>query len=242
MSWKGSAWAKETMGHGSYAQKLILMMLGEYHNTELNIAYPSIKELARVCEMPERTVRWCLKNLEDMGYIVTKQKGNQYQRTEYLLNFATTHTCEAAKDGAAIVASAGAAAKDGEVQRQRDASEAAIPVHTNLQEPSLEPLLEREVAKKKALPITSDFIEELVAEFSPQLGGGVRCREIVEEAMNHKAVDKRKDKRLYLRGWLRREVGYLRSGTYTNGIGRDPRGQLPKDFKEYAEVKDAASW
>jgi len=26
------------------------------------------------------------------------------------------------------------------------------------------------------------------------------------------------------------------------GNGRDPRGQLPKDFKEYAEVRDAATW
>ncbi|MFH1485097.1 MAG: hypothetical protein ABIH46_03415, partial [Chloroflexota bacterium] len=124
------------------------------------------------------------------------------------------------------------------VQVTFEASASDIPVGTNLQEP---PLLgnkdkrERgEEVKRKPLPIAADFIEEIVAEFSPQLGGNGRCREIIEEAMNHKAMDKRKDKRLYLRGWLRREVGYQR--------GRDPRGQLPTDPKEYAEVKDAASW
>jgi len=149
MSWKATAWAKETTGHRSYAQKLLLMMLAEYHNTEQDIAYPSIRELARVCEMPDRTVRWCIKGLENMGFISTAQKGNQYQRTEYVLHFATTQgyveavgnpqLYEAAISGAAMVASAGEAAMDSIVQRQGDASEAASPRHTSLHEPLQEP-------------------------------------------------------------------------------------------------------
>ena len=78
------------------------------------------------------------------------------------------------------------------------------------------------IPKKQPESITSEYLEELVVEFSSQLGGNGRVREIIEEAMNHKAIDKRKDKRLYLRGWLRRDVertgahGNSRTGTQEN--------------------------
>jgi hypothetical protein len=60
--------------------------------------------------------------------------------------------------------------------------------------------------KEKPKPVTPEFIEALVEEFSPVLGGVAGVREVIEDAMNHTAMDKRKDKRLYLKGWLRRNA------------------------------------
>jgi len=59
---------------------------------------------------------------------------------------------------------------------------------------------------KRYEPVDEEFIAEQVAEYAGRLGGAVRTRTIIDEAMNHKAQDKAKDKRLYVRGWLRREM------------------------------------
>jgi len=213
------------MGHGSYAQKLLIMMLAEYHNPELDVAFPSIKELSRVCEMSPRTVRWCLRRLEAMGFITTKQKGNQYQRTEYALRITDAQISEAAMSGAAMVAPASEAAMSGILQGQGDASEAATPATTNRYEPIIEP------SSKRERTITPEFIEELIVEFAPSFGGNGRVREAIEEALNHKAMDKRKDKRLYLRTWLRRDVGQY-GGRNANAI---PGGRLEAIRREAEE-------
>lgn len=54
--------------------------------------------------------------------------------------------------------------------------------------------------------ITPDFIEEMVEKYKDQLGGDAKVREQITEALNHTAFDKRKDKRVYLDGWLRRNA------------------------------------
>ena len=61
-------------------------------------------------------------------------------------------------------------------------------------------------------PIDDTFIEEMVAEFSEQLGGEESVRQRIEDALNHTAMDKRKNKRLYLSGWLRRDAERRKNG------------------------------
>ena len=136
------------------------MMLADYHNTEANCAWPSQRTLADDCEMPMRTVQWCLRSLEQQGFITTLQKGNQYQSTKYHLNFdfAGSQHREPASNGGAIIAgsespqiyepaNSGDAKVAGEsedaisdmVNPQSRAGEPAISVGTNLKEPLLEP-------------------------------------------------------------------------------------------------------
>ena len=135
MSWEATAWAKKTRGHGSHACGRLLLVLAECHHPEDNIAWPSQKYLADNCEMPERTVRWCLARLEANGFITRMRKGNQYQRTEYRLNFDVTaaQSCEPAINEPAKVAAASEPAISDKVNRQGRASEPATLVTTNLQ-------------------------------------------------------------------------------------------------------------
>ena len=153
MSWTATAWAKKTSGHRSHSTHLVLMVLADYHDTEKGYAWPSQKMLAEDCEMAGRTVRWCLHLLEEQGFITTVQKGNQYQPSHYRLNMALSAADEVnrqpiapAQPIATARYSEAAMQSTGnplplQVKRQSVVSEAAIPVCTSLQEPSVSLLL-----------------------------------------------------------------------------------------------------
>ena len=51
------------------ATKIVLYWLADHHNGETLKCYPSIKRLAKVCEMSEQSVRNQLKELERLGLI-----------------------------------------------------------------------------------------------------------------------------------------------------------------------------
>ena len=54
--------------------------------------------------------------------------------------------------------------------------------------------------------ITPEFIESMVIEWESKLGGEQAARDIIADALNHKAIDKAKDKTLYLERWLQRDA------------------------------------
>lgn len=78
--------------------------------------------------------------------------------------------------------------------------------------------------------ITDEYIEELVQEFRPKLGGGDRARVAIDSALNHKALNKAIDKKRYLKNWLRRDVVAYQesrqSGGRKNQAIRLPPGAL----------------
>ena len=74
---------------------------------------------------------------------------------------------------------------------------------------------------RKKNEITDEFIDALATEFADRLGGTERVKTILAEAMNHRAMDKAKDHRLYLRGWLRRETEHSAPAA---GYGRGQNG------------------
>jgi hypothetical protein len=76
------------------------------------------------------------------------------------------------------------------------------------------------VTHPRVTKITALYIEQMVTEFGPQLGGPEKARECIAEALNHKAMTKRFDKRMYLRTWLRREVDDLQARASPNGKPR----------------------
>lgn len=143
MSWKATAWAKTTRGHRSHGCGRLLFVLSDYHDTERDIAWPSQTTLSQDCEMPKRTVQWCLATLERQGFITTVQKGNQYQPTQYRLNLsvllAPAQLGEPARSEPASIAPASEPARLEGVKAQDEASEGAKPVGTSLQEPPIEP-------------------------------------------------------------------------------------------------------
>ena len=150
MSWKATAWAKETRGHKGHGQKLMLMVLADYHNPELDQAWPSQAALSRDCEMPERTVRYELNKLEAAGFITVLRKGNQYQPTIYMLNFNVySPICEPAVSEQATTAAASEPAVSDKVNRQDGVSEPATPRMTNRQEPPIEPTISIQVGEQR---------------------------------------------------------------------------------------------
>lgn len=87
MSWRATAWAKDTRGHRSPSMKLILMILADYYQDEEAAAWPSQARLSDDCEIPIRTIQRGLKQLEQAGFITTVRKGNQHKPSRYALNF-----------------------------------------------------------------------------------------------------------------------------------------------------------
>ena len=86
MSWTATKWAKTTRGHKGRSEKLVLMMLADYYDDVKGYAYPSHATLSDDCEMPVRTVQWALKRLQEDGFVIRLQKGNQFQPSKWSLN------------------------------------------------------------------------------------------------------------------------------------------------------------
>ena len=86
MSWTATKWAKTTRGHRGRSEKLVLMVLADYYDDVKGYAWPSHATLSDDCEMPVRTVQWALKRLQEDGFVIRLQKGNQFQPSKWALN------------------------------------------------------------------------------------------------------------------------------------------------------------
>ena len=141
MSWRASGWAKGTRGHKGLASKSVLLILGEYHDDERGYAWPSQKRIADDLEITVRTVRSALSWLERSKLITVLQKGNQFQPTQYRLNFDISDTRIHAGEirGQEKVSPAPEGEVSGIEHGQPTSLEAEILANTSLQEPSIEP-------------------------------------------------------------------------------------------------------
>ena len=86
LSWAATSWAKTTRGHRGRSEKLVLMVLADYYDDSRGYAHPSHATLSDDCEMPVRTVQWALKRLQEDGFVIRLQKGNQFQPSKWALN------------------------------------------------------------------------------------------------------------------------------------------------------------
>lgn len=87
MSWQATSWAKETRGHRSFGQKLLLMILADYAHPDNWHAWPTQEMLAEHCEMSRRQVIRILKELENKGFIKVLRGGrHNVGPSIYLLN------------------------------------------------------------------------------------------------------------------------------------------------------------
>lgn len=62
------------------------MVLADYYDDVKGYAWPSHATLSGDCEMPVRTVQWALKRLQEDGFVIRLQKGNQFQPSKWTLN------------------------------------------------------------------------------------------------------------------------------------------------------------
>jgi hypothetical protein len=86
LSWTATKWAKTTRGHKGRSEKLVLFVLADYYDDVKGYAWPSHATLSDDCEMPVRTVQWALKRLQEDGFVIRLQKGNQFQPSKWSLN------------------------------------------------------------------------------------------------------------------------------------------------------------
>ena len=91
MSVKGRAWANSVRGLRKLrSARLVLDYLGDRHDIKRDLAWPTIAQISEGKEIPERTVKFAMARLEQLGLITTVQKANQYRRSQYRLNFDIT--------------------------------------------------------------------------------------------------------------------------------------------------------
>ena len=86
MSRLSGDWARSTRGHSSPSQRSVLIELAHWYKDKDKTAWRNVDALAESCGVSERTVRRCLAQLEENGYITRLNNGNQYQHTFYRLN------------------------------------------------------------------------------------------------------------------------------------------------------------
>lgn len=126
MSWQATRWAKQTRGHRSPGEKLLLMTLADYADTEKSQAYPSIAQLVEDCGMSARTVISSLQELCKRGFLQRLARGNQFQPSVYQVLVQSSADVSAA------------AAPPHEEHVQRAASVSATSDMANLIEESIE--------------------------------------------------------------------------------------------------------
>ena len=255
LSWKATAWAKETRGHRGPSQKLLLMVLADYHDDERGYAWPSQKRLSNDCEMPIRTVKWCIAKLESDGFITTLQKGNQYQPSQYRLNLNTLVAPAQAHEGAisegAIIALSGEGAVIRKVKGQYQASEGATPRITSLQEPPIEPplIIRRWVeiflqnSQRFAYP-SEKWISAIEAEYSAKLNLELEALSCAEWLRTDKKGLGRVDFKQTFYNWLKRSSNNSQSNGHTpltrdNNIPSFLQAMIDADPHQEQHLRDA---
>jgi hypothetical protein len=85
MSWKACAHVKSIRSGLSVSEKLVLLVLAEYHHTDERMAWPSSERLAKDCLMRRRSVLRILHRLEEKGFIRRTHGGGRGKRTGYAI-------------------------------------------------------------------------------------------------------------------------------------------------------------
>ena len=68
MSHKASAWAIRQRPNSAH-QKLVLMILADYHNNQTGLCFPSAVTVSDLAMCSEKTVRVAISDLEEQGFI-----------------------------------------------------------------------------------------------------------------------------------------------------------------------------
>lgn len=69
MSWKASGYVKELRDNLTITEKFVLLVLADYHNTEMASSWPSMPTLASDCLMTERAVQQIVHRLAEKKFI-----------------------------------------------------------------------------------------------------------------------------------------------------------------------------
>lgn len=83
MSWKASAFVKEITNNITQSEKLVLLVLADYHHTKEKAAWPSLEVLAEECLVTKSGLCRILSRLEKKQFLVRDSGGGRNKRTTY---------------------------------------------------------------------------------------------------------------------------------------------------------------
>ncbi len=195
----------------------VLMRMAKRANDDGTDCYPGIAWLAEQTGRSERAVQRAISELEYLGLIrpLRHRKGGRGHATEWLLclervpipsPFLKEERVTSMTERVTPMVVKGDAHG-----RKGDAGGTPVDQREDPEKTSKrsEGVATENPKRRKARtyePITDEYIEELVREFAPQLGGEAKTRHTIDRALNHKARLKAIDERKYLRLWLIRDV------------------------------------
>jgi hypothetical protein len=115
-----------------------------------------------------------------------------------------------------------------------------VTVSTGGARPTTSPLLSSPSGERivKGRGVDPEFITLMVTAYEQLLGGEAGVRDRIEEAMNHTASDKAKNKKVYVRAWLRRDAERLQA----NGNGHGPPHNRRPEMPPVGTFKPGKEW
>jgi len=90
MSFKAAAWAIQQAPRTAH-EKLLLIVLADYHNEETGQCNPSLTRLAERALCARNTVTRALASLEEQGFLI-RRRGTYERSTQYDLKIGQVHT------------------------------------------------------------------------------------------------------------------------------------------------------
>ena len=80
MSWKASAFVKEITENITQVEKLVLLILADYHHTKEQASWPSVRLLAEECLMTERSLYRIISRLEEKQFLIIETESGKKNR------------------------------------------------------------------------------------------------------------------------------------------------------------------
>lgn len=261
MSWKASAWAKSTRGHRNASQKLVLMVLADYHSEDRGYAWPSVETLASDCEIHRSSVHRHLHSLSEQGFIsIIGGQGDRHRNNAYVLNFDVVEvnssktrqlendasvqddTCQNENliDASVQLNSRTDTSVTNSNQQLTD-NEPSDEEQTSSIDYELQPFDDRLVAiKDSGAPhtdiLSASYIKHLQEKYGDRLSPA-RIDDEITGALNHAAYKKASNKLLYVTRWVGRAHEHTfptrRQSQNGHGSGRTRRVEPTSDRRRY---------
>ena len=206
MSWKATAYVKDLVSGISPAEKLLLFVLADYHNTVKRICWPSLKVLAEESLMSERNASRLLDHLVTKGIlnrVVGLGRGNTTCYRFVVLD---------GKDN--NLAGFNNGKPDTKPDTKPDKSKAPI-----RKEPVSEPVLEPVCTTRPSL--------EEVRQYCQERGKGVDPEHWLD---HYKANGWKIGGRAPMKDWKAAVRTWEKNGFHGNGNGSKPQGSTQPDI------------
>jgi hypothetical protein len=233
--WEGS--------HLEGSQLLVMQALAWYAD-DAGYCWPSVDSLAKMCRLSERSIRYILKEIEATGELVIERGVGRNNVSHYWIKVQSAAPINIEEKVQSGVENLQPIAPIDETEKvQPDVQKVQSQVEkvqvevikgaTHCTRSVIEPsgtVKEPSVGAKrpKPAPIDDDFKAAMTTEYGPLIGGEHKARDAIERALNHKAYDKAKDKRLYLKLWLKRDADeYATKRSNGNGAPKELYPHIP---------------